>query len=124
MPCPFSAISFRVLPGSEAMFLNHVEIFRVSILFLAVFFPFIFLDCYRLNIGDRVKLYEFFLALYLQRDEVSLHKKLRTEVIQLEDTLAQVRKEYEMLRIEFEQTLAANEQAGKITLALPVFCLL
>lgn len=47
-----------------------------------------------------------------QRDEVSLHKKLRTEVIQLEDTLAQVRKEYEMLRIEFEQTLAANEQAG------------
>jgi hypothetical protein len=37
---------------------------------------------------------------------------LRTEVIQLEDTLAQVRKEYEMLRIEFEQTLAANEQAG------------
>lgn len=33
-------------------------------------------------------------------------------MIQLEDTLAQVRKEYEMLRIEFEQTLAANEQAG------------
>ncbi|KAJ7396319.1 E3 ubiquitin-protein ligase BRE1A [Pitangus sulphuratus] len=49
-----------------------------------------------------------------KRDEVSLHKKLRTEVIQLEDTLAQVRKEYEMLRIEFEQTLAANEQAGPI----------
>lgn len=35
-------------------------------------------------------------------------------MIQLEDTLAQVRKEYEMLRIEFEQTLAANEQAGPI----------
>lgn len=49
----------------------------------------------------------------IERDEVSLHKKLRTEVIQLEDTLAQVRKEYEMLRIEFEQTLAANEQAGR-----------
>lgn len=48
---------------------------------------------------------------------MSLHKKLRTEVIQLEDTLAQVRKEYEMLRIEFEQTLAANEQAGMIVLA-------
>ncbi|NXI57907.1 BRE1A ligase, partial [Chloroceryle aenea] len=47
----------------------------------------------------------------IERDEVSLHKKLRTE---LEDTLAQVRKEYEMLRIEFEQTLAANEQAGPI----------
>ena len=39
-------------------------------------------------------------------------KKLRTEVIQLEDQLAQVRREYEMLRIEFEQTLAANEQTG------------
>lgn len=40
-------------------------------------------------------------------------------MIQLEDTLAQVRKEYEMLRIEFEQTLAANEQAGIIILAPP-----
>uniref|UniRef100_A0A8C1D854 E3 ubiquitin protein ligase n=1 Tax=Cyprinus carpio carpio TaxID=630221 RepID=A0A8C1D854_CYPCA len=49
-----------------------------------------------------------------QNDEVSLQRKVRTEVIQLEDTLAQVRKEYEMLRIEFEQTLAANEQAGPI----------
>lgn len=49
----------------------------------------------------------------LQNDEVSLQRKVRTEVIQLEDTLAQVRKEYEMLRIEFEQTLAANEQAGR-----------
>ena len=50
-----------------------------------------------------------------QSDELSLQKKLRTEVIQLEDTLAQVRKEYEMLRIEFEQNLAANEQAGNPT---------
>eukprot|EP00079_Xenopus_tropicalis_P013447 XP_002941911.1 PREDICTED: E3 ubiquitin-protein ligase BRE1A isoform X1 [Xenopus tropicalis] len=50
----------------------------------------------------------------IERDEISLQKKVRTEVIQLEDTLAQVRKEYEMLRIEFEQTLAANEQAGPI----------
>ncbi|XP_053306531.1 E3 ubiquitin-protein ligase BRE1A [Spea bombifrons] len=50
----------------------------------------------------------------IERDELTLQKKVRTEVIQLEDTLAQVRKEYEMLRIEFEQTLAANEQAGPI----------
>jgi E3 ubiquitin-protein ligase BRE1 len=41
-------------------------------------------------------------------------KKLRSEVIQLEDILAQLRKEYEMLRIEFEQNLAANEQTGPI----------
>lgn len=40
-------------------------------------------------------------------------------MIQLEDTLAQVRKEYEMLRIEFEQTLAANEQAGTAVLSPP-----
>ncbi|KAG8534612.1 hypothetical protein GDO81_019009 [Engystomops pustulosus] len=50
----------------------------------------------------------------MESDELSVQKKLRTEVIQLEDTLAQVRKEYEMLRIEFEQNLAANEQAGNI----------
>ncbi|GCB81555.1 hypothetical protein scyTo_0022807, partial [Scyliorhinus torazame] len=49
---------------------------------------------------------------HMESDELNLQKKLRTEVIQLEDTLAQVRKEYEMLRIEFEQNLAANEQAG------------
>ncbi|XP_019635395.1 PREDICTED: E3 ubiquitin-protein ligase BRE1B-like isoform X5 [Branchiostoma belcheri] len=50
----------------------------------------------------------------MESDELSCQKKLRTEVIQLEDSLAQVRKEYEMLRIEFEQNLAANEQAGPI----------
>eukprot|EP00069_Balaena_mysticetus_P002963 bmy_00740T0 len=37
---------------------------------------------------------------HMESDELGLQKKLRTEVIQLEDTLAQVRKEYEMLRIE------------------------
>ncbi|ETE66457.1 E3 ubiquitin-protein ligase BRE1A [Ophiophagus hannah] len=51
---------------------------------------------------------------HMESDELNVQKKLRTEVIQLEDTLAQVRKEYEMLRIEFEQNLAANEQAGPI----------
>ncbi|XP_018094858.1 E3 ubiquitin-protein ligase BRE1B isoform X2 [Xenopus laevis] len=50
----------------------------------------------------------------MESEELSVQKKLRTELIQLEDTLAQVRKEYEMLRIEFEQNLAANEQAGPI----------
>ena len=46
-------------------------------------------------------------------EELMAQKKIRTEVIQLEDALSQVRKEYEMLRIEFEQNLAANEQTGK-----------
>merc|ERR1712106_480062 len=49
-----------------------------------------------------------------ESEELTSQKKLRTEVIQLEDMLAQVRKEYEMLRIEFEQNLAANEQTGPI----------
>lgn len=59
-----------------------------------------------------------YLFLYLfahaQSEELLAQKKLRTEVIQLEDLLAQLRKEYEMLRIEFEQNLAANEQTGPI----------
>lgn len=33
-------------------------------------------------------------------------------MIQAEDNLAQMRKEYEMLRIEFEQAMAANDQNG------------
>lgn len=63
-------------------------------------------------------LFSSFLSCCMQNDEVALQRKVRTEVFQLEDTLAQVRKEYEMLRIEFEQTLAANEQAGKQCLDL------
>lgn len=50
----------------------------------------------------------------MESEELIAQKKLRSEVIQLEDILAQLRKEYEMLRIEFEQNLAANEQTGPI----------
>ncbi|XP_071848994.1 E3 ubiquitin-protein ligase BRE1B-like [Apostichopus japonicus] len=50
----------------------------------------------------------------MESDELACQKKLRTEMMQLEDNLAQVQKEYEMLRIEFEQNLAANEQAVPI----------
>lgn len=50
----------------------------------------------------------------MESDELCCQKKLRNELIQLEDQLSQVRREYEMLRIEFEQTLAANEQTGPI----------
>ncbi|XP_050714768.1 E3 ubiquitin-protein ligase Bre1-like isoform X3 [Eriocheir sinensis] len=50
----------------------------------------------------------------MESEELTIQKKLRAEVIQLEDMQAQVRKEYEMLRIEFEQNLAANEQTGPI----------
>merc|ERR1719229_999470 len=50
----------------------------------------------------------------MESEELLAQNKLRTEVIQLEDMLAQVRKEYEMLRIEFEQNLAVNDQTGPI----------
>lgn len=50
----------------------------------------------------------------MESEELMAQKKLRGEVMQLEDVLAQLRKEYEMLRIEFEQNLAANEQTGPI----------
>lgn len=51
---------------------------------------------------------------HMESEELSMQKRLRTEVIQLEDQLAQVRKEYDMLRLEFEQNIAANEQNGPI----------
>lgn len=50
----------------------------------------------------------------MESEELSMQKRLRTEIIQLEDQLEQVKKEYEMLRIEFEQAIAANEQTGPI----------
>ena len=50
----------------------------------------------------------------MQSEELLSQRKLRTKEIQQEDELARVRKEYEMLRIEFEQNLAANEQTGPI----------
>ena len=51
---------------------------------------------------------------FFQSEELARQKALRAEMIQLEDVLGQLRKEYEMLRIEFEQNLAANEQTGPI----------
>lgn len=68
--------------------------------------------CVSVAYCDFVLFFSYFHPICVQNDEVALQRKVRTEVFQLEDTLAQVRKEYEMLRIEFEQTLAANEQAG------------
>lgn len=53
-------------------------------------------------------------AFLFQSEELTRQKALRAEMIQLEDVLGQLRKEYEMLRIEFEQNLAANEQTGPI----------
>lgn len=50
----------------------------------------------------------------MESEELITQKKLRSEMLQMEDVLAQIRKEYEMLRIEFEQNMAANEQTAPI----------
>lgn len=50
----------------------------------------------------------------MESEELLAQKQLRGEMVQLEDQLSQVRREYEMLRVEFEQNLAANEQSGPL----------
>ncbi|CAD7083519.1 unnamed protein product [Hermetia illucens] len=50
----------------------------------------------------------------MESEELIAQKKVRSEMIQMEDVLGQIRKEYEMLRIEFEQNMAANEQTAPI----------
>lgn len=50
----------------------------------------------------------------MESEELIAQKRVRCDMIQMEDVLSQIRKEYEMLRIEFEQNLAANEQTAPI----------
>ncbi|XP_013112091.1 E3 ubiquitin-protein ligase Bre1 [Stomoxys calcitrans] len=50
----------------------------------------------------------------MESEELIAQKKVRSEMIQMEDVLAQIRKEYEALRIEYEQNMAANEQTAPI----------
>ena len=50
----------------------------------------------------------------MESDELAQQKKLGAELLSLEEQLTQVRKENEMLRIEYEQNVAANEQTGPI----------
>lgn len=77
---------------------------------------FVFFFSEYLFICTSVYLYLFNYTTYLfpQSEELTRQRSLRAELIQLEDVLGQLRKEYEMLRIEFEQNLAANEQTGPI----------
>ncbi|XP_022221443.2 E3 ubiquitin-protein ligase Bre1 [Drosophila obscura] len=50
----------------------------------------------------------------MESNELIAQKKVRSDMIQMEDVLAAIRKEYEVLRIEFEQNMAANEQTAPI----------
>lgn len=49
-----------------------------------------------------------------ESDELTQQKRLGNEMMQLEEQLCQVRKENDLLRIEYEQNMAANEQTGPI----------
>ena len=50
----------------------------------------------------------------MESEELANQKKLGSEMMQMEEQLASVRKENELLRIEYEQNVAANEQTGPI----------
>ena len=50
----------------------------------------------------------------MESEELSNQKRLSSDMMQLELQLATMRKENEMLRIEYEQNMAANEQTGPI----------
>lgn len=50
----------------------------------------------------------------MESEELIAQKKVRSEMIQMEDVLAHIRKEYEKLRIDLEQSTAANEQTAPI----------
>lgn len=57
----------------------------------------------------------------MESDELHQQKRLGNEMMQLEETLTQVRKENELLRIEYEQNVAANEQTGPINKGILFF---
>lgn len=48
----------------------------------------------------------------LQSEECQAREQMQDTMNRHEEELYQVRREYEMLRLEFEQNLSANEQSG------------
>ena len=50
----------------------------------------------------------------MESEELSLQKRLGNEMMHTEEQLTQIRKENDLLRIEYEQNVAANEQTGPI----------
>ena len=49
-----------------------------------------------------------------RQEELKYQGEVRDEMATLETSLAQVKRDYEILKIEHEQTMAANEQAAPI----------
>ncbi|XP_020624247.1 E3 ubiquitin-protein ligase BRE1B-like isoform X2 [Orbicella faveolata] len=51
----------------------------------------------------------------VESNNVTIQKKYKAEVSELHDALLQVKRDYDLLRMEFEQNLKANEQTGPMT---------
>ena len=49
-----------------------------------------------------------------RQEELRYQTEVRDEMSQLETALASVKRDYELLKIDHEQTLASNEQAAPI----------
>ncbi|XP_068677983.1 E3 ubiquitin-protein ligase BRE1B-like [Montipora foliosa] len=51
----------------------------------------------------------------IESNNVTIQKKYKAEITELHDALLQVKRDYDLLRMEFEQNLKANEQTGPMT---------
>lgn len=51
----------------------------------------------------------------LQAEEQKFHHKTKEEVSKLNDTMSKLKREYQNVRMEYEQHLAMTEQAGPIS---------
>lgn len=51
----------------------------------------------------------------IESNNVTIQKKYKAEISELHDALLQVKRDYDLLRMEFEQNLKANEQTGPMT---------
>ena len=52
--------------------------------------------------------------LFTRQEELRYQSEVRDEMSQLENLLATVKRDYELLKIDHEQTIASNEQAAPI----------
>lgn len=51
---------------------------------------------------------------FLQTEDLMTLRKLQTDLMQMQQVNSQLRREYQMLKIEFERNLIANEQTGPL----------
>ena len=61
-----------------------------------------------------------YILLHSRAEEVKYQMEVREEMVALETALASVKHDYEVTRMEFERTMASNEQAGPIAKELRV----